>query len=54
MKHYPETLRTEWVRAWPGQAVLAVTQFYWTAYVQEAIKSGPKVRLDCLFQFTLH
>lgn len=48
MKHYPETLRTEWVRAWPGQAVLAVTQFYWTAYVQEAIKSGPKQLEDYL------
>ena len=37
--------RTSWVRGWPGQAVLAVTQFYWTNGVQEAIKSGGNVNV---------
>lgn len=37
---YPETPRGEWVKNWPGQAVLCVTQKYWTAMVHEAIRNG--------------
>ena len=40
---YVSEPRSKWVRAWPGQAVLAVTQFYWTIGVQESIIGGQKV-----------
>ncbi|XP_078488802.1 dynein axonemal heavy chain 7 isoform X2 [Ciona intestinalis] len=34
--------RTEWVKKWPGQAVLCVTQKYWTDNVQNALNTGPE------------
>lgn len=37
---YSETPRGEWVKNWPGQAVLCVTQKFWTAMVHEAIRNG--------------
>lgn len=37
---YVKTPRGDWVKNWPGQAVLCVTQKYWTAMVHEAIRSG--------------
>ncbi|XP_028992896.1 dynein axonemal heavy chain 7 [Betta splendens] len=39
---YPTELRINWVRAWPGQTVLCVSQVYWTKYIHEAISSGQK------------
>ncbi|KAM9385734.1 dynein axonemal heavy chain 7 [Pholidichthys leucotaenia] len=39
---YPNELRINWVRAWPGQTVLCVSQVYWTRDIHEAIKSGKK------------
>ncbi|KAM3608317.1 uncharacterized protein V6R79_023014 [Siganus canaliculatus] len=42
IKAYPSELRIDWVRAWPGQTVLCVSQVYWTKDIHEAIISGPK------------
>ncbi|XP_026231920.1 dynein heavy chain 7, axonemal isoform X2 [Anabas testudineus] len=39
---YPNEMRINWVRAWPGQTVLCVSQVYWTKYIHEAISSGQK------------
>lgn len=37
---YVKSPRGEWVKQWPGQAVLCVTQKYWTALVHESIRNG--------------
>ncbi|XP_075336554.1 dynein axonemal heavy chain 7 [Odontesthes bonariensis] len=42
IKAYPNELRINWVRAWPGQTVLCVSQVYWTKDIHEAIGSGQK------------
>ncbi|XP_069555029.1 dynein axonemal heavy chain 7 [Brachyistius frenatus] len=42
MKAYPDEVRINWVRAWPGQTVLCVSQLYWTKDIHEAINSGEK------------
>ncbi|XP_034417782.1 dynein heavy chain 7, axonemal [Cyclopterus lumpus] len=42
MKAYPNESRINWVRAWPGQTVLCVSQVYWTKDIHEAIISGQK------------
>ncbi|KAM9851167.1 dynein axonemal heavy chain 7 [Aulostomus maculatus] len=39
IKSYPNELRINWVRAWPGQTVLCVSQVYWTKNIHEAISS---------------
>jgi len=37
---YQTTPRGQWVGQWPGQAVLCVTQKYWTALVHESVRGG--------------
>ena len=43
LEAYKEEPRTQWVLKWPGQAVLCVTQKYWTDSVTTALATGPKV-----------
>lgn len=37
---YTKRPRIEFVREWPGQSVLCVTQKYWTTFIHEAIRKG--------------
>lgn len=36
---YIKTERHKWILDWPGQAVLTVSQIYWTMQVEMAIKT---------------
>lgn len=45
---YVTTPRGDWVKHWPGQAVLCVTQKYWTTLVHEAIRKGHQAMNDYL------
>lgn len=52
MEDYQKTPRGEWVKLWPGQAVLCVSQCYWTTFVNDSIKKGPKAMEAYLAQNT--
>ncbi|XP_004674896.1 PREDICTED: dynein heavy chain 7, axonemal [Condylura cristata] len=38
---YTQYERIVWVKDWPGQAILCVSQIFWTTDVQTAISNGP-------------
>ena len=41
LQHYTVEAREEWVKEWPGQVVLCVSQIYWTMEVHDYINDGP-------------
>ncbi len=43
MVDYQKRRRVVWVASWMGQAVLAVSMFYWTQHIHRSIVEGQKV-----------
>ena len=42
VKQYTQVSRTDWVKNWPGQIVLAVSQIFWTQDVEQVLHEGKK------------
>lgn len=43
MADYQKKRRVVWVRSWMGQAVLAVSMYYWTKHIHRSIVEGQEV-----------
>uniref|UniRef100_A0A1I8HSD8 Dynein axonemal heavy chain 7 n=1 Tax=Macrostomum lignano TaxID=282301 RepID=A0A1I8HSD8_9PLAT len=50
LEDYNNTQRVQWVRKWPGQAVLAIACLYWTNSVHESLRAGPEAMAEYLRQ----
>lgn len=40
LRAYAGSARSLWVKSWPGQSVLCVSQKVWTSAVHDAIRGG--------------
>ena len=46
LQDYPKQKRIDWCISWPAQAILAVSQIFWTEATEKAIDKGGHAELD--------